>query len=769
MLGRIIRIDADGEAGVELLQEWSGGDLPPTWMFTSPGSITPQQLYSWPEDVPIGATVSKSLKGEHVELKLMGLGLQTVIPPSLHPDGGAYAWLGGYSPDDLPLAVAPEWLVKRMAQKGKEKTAHPGKSGSREAPDALDDLKVAKDIRELIRSGKPPEGKSRSEALWKVYLALIEAGYSKDAIADVVCDPDNGISAKPLEHGDPRAWVFEEVGRVLKKRRDNGPEYTDEDVQQSDTRPIIHIGTNIRAMIEKCTSAILGLPGEPILYQRARQLAMLSFDPPPLKKVTRPPGVPSIVIPSNAYLRTLASDSANWERFDERKKRWVKTQPWTGIGPYLQSHDRWPFPQLHGVITAPTLRSDGSILESPGYDPETGLYLATTRHFPQVPEHPDYDDAKQAIARLQEPFEQFAFDGNYGLSAVLAGILTIAVRYLIDDPVPLFAISATKAGTGKSLLADTIALAATGSLPARYTPTHDPEEERKRLFALALAGTPIILIDNVIEPLGSPALDMVLTSTTLTDRVLGASEQRTISFMSTMLATGNGMQYKGDTARRALPIDLDAMMENPEQRTGFNHENLREYVKEHHPQLVVDALTIVKSYIDVGQPKQDGLPIIGSFEKWDRLIRHCLVWLGCEDPAGGRERAMLEQDVVRGPLLALLTAWHDCYGDHAKTLKIVEQDIYYHRKRPLTTDQPDRYSEHENPISPEERGKWDDLLAALSEFDDRSNGTSISTKTIGYELRKMQGRVVDSLRLTKDRTDGHSKSVRWKVINVSES
>jgi hypothetical protein len=49
VLGRIIRIDADGEKGVARLQEWSGGDLPDTWTFYSPASPTPQYLYRLPD------------------------------------------------------------------------------------------------------------------------------------------------------------------------------------------------------------------------------------------------------------------------------------------------------------------------------------------------------------------------------------------------------------------------------------------------------------------------------------------------------------------------------------------------------------------------------------------------------------------------------------------------------------------------------------------------------------------------------------------------
>ena len=33
----------------------------------------------------------------------------------------------------------------------------------------------------------------------------------------------------------------------------------------------------------------------------------------------------------------------------------------------------WRFNSIIGVVTAPTLRPDGSVIDRPGYDPATGL------------------------------------------------------------------------------------------------------------------------------------------------------------------------------------------------------------------------------------------------------------------------------------------------------------------------------------------------------------------------------------------------------------
>jgi hypothetical protein len=108
----LVRIDVDGPPGETTLQTWSRGDLPPTWEFRSSPSGR-GLLYRWPQGQPCH-TVKASADGQHNELRLMGDGAQTVLPPSRHSSGSLYTWVPGHGPADLPLALAPTWLVTRM-------------------------------------------------------------------------------------------------------------------------------------------------------------------------------------------------------------------------------------------------------------------------------------------------------------------------------------------------------------------------------------------------------------------------------------------------------------------------------------------------------------------------------------------------------------------------------------------------------------------------------------------------------------------------------
>ncbi|WP_042198132.1 bifunctional DNA primase/polymerase [Paenibacillus camerounensis] len=110
---RVIAIDVDGEFGRAKLEELSGGDLPPTWRYSTPGGGY-RYLYLTPYDAVFKKASFSSADDEHEALELLGDGQYTVIPGSVHANGGVYEWEEGGSPDDLPLAPAPEWMLREM-------------------------------------------------------------------------------------------------------------------------------------------------------------------------------------------------------------------------------------------------------------------------------------------------------------------------------------------------------------------------------------------------------------------------------------------------------------------------------------------------------------------------------------------------------------------------------------------------------------------------------------------------------------------------------
>jgi bifunctional DNA-binding transcriptional regulator/antitoxin component of YhaV-PrlF toxin-antitoxin module len=92
--GGILAIDVDGEEGRVILKNLSRGDLPPTVAYSTPGGDGKGEryLYRYPPEYQgkILKKYSKTGKGEHSELAILAEGQQTVLPYSIHPNGGIY-------------------------------------------------------------------------------------------------------------------------------------------------------------------------------------------------------------------------------------------------------------------------------------------------------------------------------------------------------------------------------------------------------------------------------------------------------------------------------------------------------------------------------------------------------------------------------------------------------------------------------------------------------------------------------------------------------
>jgi putative DNA primase/helicase len=451
---------------------------------------------------------------------------------------------------------------------------------------------------------------------------------------------------------------------------------------------------------------------------------------------------------SPAHLRELATQAATWQRYDKRAKGWDATLPPTWVIDTLYARPTWTFPPLEGIVCAPTMRPDGSLLTMPGYDPDTGLYFDLNGiSYPAMRAHPTLDDARTAIVRLQQVFRDFPFAEPHHFSATLTAVLSLVARYAIQGHVPLYAVRSTMRGAGKGLLIDAISVIAMGRAAPRWAQINSEDEERKRLLTIALAGDPAVHIDNVTRPFGSAPLDMALTADTITDRVLGTQLRQEAPMHAVFFASGNNMVFTGDMARRVVPIDLDPRMERPEERGGFAHDPLIDWILRERPQLVIAALTVLKAYMEVGCPTQ-GITPLGSFEKWSCLVRQALIWAGEADPCAGRQEIEADSDPDFEAFTTVITTWHTCYGTQARTLRRVVEDIRRHTAHALVGDE------------------WAELQEALGSLNPDDSAKGLNTRAIGDALRAWKGRVIDGKRFTKAGR-ARTNAVEWQIEVMS--
>ena len=109
---------------------------------------------------------------------------------------------------------------------------------------------------------------------------------------------------------------------------------------------------------------------------------------------------------------------------------------------------------LSGIIESPTIRVDGSLIQSPGYDPQTGLIYRPSVAFPRVGENPSREEASASLVRLREVLTDFPMLDDSDASAWVALVLSMIGRPCIAGYVPLFGVTANVRGAGKSLLVE---------------------------------------------------------------------------------------------------------------------------------------------------------------------------------------------------------------------------------------------------------------------------------------------------------------------------
>lgn len=364
------------------------------------------------------------------------------------------------------------------------------------------------------------------------------------------------------------------------------------------------------------------------------------------------------------WLALRLAELADWYKVADLKMKPV--DPPERVCRSVLAASPWPgLPSLTGVIEAPTVRPDGSLLTTPGYDPTTGLLFdpGDTR-FPTIPEKPSRADAETALDVLKRPFVAFPFVGEADRSVAFSSVLTVLVCRSLRA-VPLFGFSAPKMASGKTLLATIASYVGCGRAPYLMSQAQDPTDERKRVLSALIEGPAMLVIDNIERPLQSDALCTAITEATFTDRLLGQSRTVTVETNTLFAATGNNLQLAGDLSARAILCQLDPEVERPEQREfGVN---LHEWVPAHRGELAAAALTIIRAYLAAGEPRPPA-PNFARFEDWQRLCRFPLIWLGLADPCETRD-SIEEADPVRENLRALLAAWHGQFGDGRAMIK----------------------------------------------------------------------------------------------------
>jgi len=636
----VLDVDPD-HGGRDTLNELEAkhGKLPRTAQAMT-GSGGEHYFFRWP-DGGVSTTASKVGPG----LDVRGTGGQVVAAPA-RSGRGDYRWI--HRPWDVPPADAPAWLLARL-RRPPARVVIPDAPAPTFPPASrfvLDDARAA-----LVRHGPAPariDGEGGGQHAVQAAMILTCDFALTDEEAWPLLMEWNARNPTPFD-------VEADGPEGLRERLRRGRKYAKGE-PGTKRKPAIELVAG--RLAEIATQAEMALVAARVpIYARGGMLVR-----PVVEETDAAHGkrtkVARLAKLTAVYARDLLSRHVRFQRFDAKSGGPVTADPPADVAETILGRvGEWRFNTIAGVITTPTMRPDGTILDAAGFDPATRLVLMSPPEMPPIPEAPTKDDARAALALLAGLLTEFPFVDDASRSVALSGIITPVVRGAFAVA-PGHVASASTPGTGKSFLWDVAAAPSMGQPMPVIAAGRTEEETEKRLGAAVIAGQPLVSLDNVNGGLGGDALCQIIERPIVEVRVLGLSELRRIESRATIYATGNNIQVMGDATRRVLVSRLDANMEQPHTRQ-FKRDPLAEVLADR-GRYVAAALTVVRAYIVAGRP--DKAPRLASFGDWSDTVRSALIWLGCSDPVATMERAR-EDD----PLLAIARAVFGSWAAHVGT------------------------------------------------------------------------------------------------------
>ncbi len=283
------------------------------------------------------------------------------------------------------------------------------------------------------------------------------------------------------------------------------------------------------------------------------------------------------------------------------------------------------------AMRVPIMRRDGRVELLPeGYDKESGILTVST---PQADYATKSYTLAQAVSYLRELLSEFCFhpeDRERATSVVLAGMLTLYCRQLLGPRTqkPGFLYSANSEGAGKTLLGKLAIIPHLGFCPTGTVPENE-DEFRKRIFAAALADSPVLFLDNVKGYLSSGALESFMTSSIVSDRILGASRLLELEHNAVVFITGNSATYSPDIRRRTLMLELFLEEMRAEDREIVHPLN-DATLSQKRAEILAVLWTLTKEWIAAGMPK--GSISHGSFPIWADVIAGIIEHAGFASP-----------------------------------------------------------------------------------------------------------------------------------------
>ena len=557
---------------------------------------------------------------------------------------------------------------------------------------------------------------------------LIEGREVEISVADILADPERFHGCKTLDPIEPEYDHGRAVGRLylmqgrptLYSFARGGKTYK---LQRAPERLELvkgHIAEAAEGMIEL-------LRKDPIIFDFGGQLVIAADG-----RV-----VPMCENLLGNHLPTLAQFWA-YERRGDAIFKADRDPPAAMLKQILAKGEMRRLKPLDAVITGPTIRLDGTLLARPGYDASTRLLLDPLgQTIPDIPDTPTIEEADLALAKLWHPFKDFPLVDEGARGALLAALLTAAVRGTLPTS-PAFAFDAPVQGSGKTLLALCIGALMTGRAPDvwPHTAGRDDEETRKRLFTALRTGSGALIWDNVTGVFDSAAMAAFITAPAMIDRILGKSEASRIPNRAMLVLTGNNLTFAGDLPRRIIICRIDPASATPFDRQ-FELDPL-DHVLANRAALLAAACTLIRARYKHWTTPAPGR--LASFEQWDDLVRQTVCFANSFLNAGSFSDPMelVREAQAADPEAETLVALLDAIGQSFQTREFSA-----------------------NNVLAEVAGNSNSELGRVLR-DIAGDKVTASARSIGRILKFREGRIANHMCI-RSRRDSHASALKFRL------
>ena len=391
-------------------------------------------------------------------------------------------------------------------------------------------------------------------------------------------------------------------------------------------------------------------------------------------------GQPRLDPLSDHGLRLVLSRAADWFKVSKQNGNYPAKPPLDVARAMLTDLHR--LPALDRIVRSPVVNRKGDLVTNEGYDSDSRVFYAPCGlDVPDVATNPTAAELQEAVDLLVEDlFGDFPFVGDAERAHAIALLLLPFVRDVIDGSTPIHLIEKPMPGTGASLLADVVAIVATGRRAGVMAEGGNDDEWRKRITSTLMTSPTLVLIDNIKRKLDSGSFSGALTAGTWTDRILGVSENISLPVRCAWVVTGNNPSVSTEIARRSISIRLDPQVETPWDRPPeeFRHRDLRRWASENRGRLIWAALTMVRAWFVAGKPPA-GLSL-GGFDEWSDVVGGIIEVARIQGFLANRNRFYDRADAERDQWDQFIRVWWDKFPNEpvgvGQLLKVItEQEV----------------------------------------------------------------------------------------------